>query len=161
LKSLVKEALKGTTILRERPWSIEYGFKLSGGVAEDSEGEGPDGFSIVMTGDSGKELKITVDTYWNPTQGDQSGNSIKVEGETTATAYVPHRFDDGKEQTLIISNAPVPGLLVVSHSPGPKQPPVAFVVIRNPFNEQEDVTFNVEKLGNGDADVELKRHVSM
>ena len=165
LKRLIRESIDGDRIIRERPWSVEYSFKLSGGSASDSEGEGPDGFAVVLTGESGREMRVVVDTYWNPQSGDQSGNSLRVEvdgdvpdgGET----YVPLRFDDGKEQFLTISNTPVSNMVTISHSPQGKSPPVVYLVVSNPFEGDEDLSFEVENLGNGDVDVKLTKHINL
>ena len=37
LKRLIRESIDGDRIIRERPWSVEYSFKLSGGSASDSD----------------------------------------------------------------------------------------------------------------------------
>jgi len=165
LKKLIRESIKNDRIIPERPWSVEHGFKLSGGIASDSEGEGPDGFAIVLRGESGREMKVVVDTYWNPQSGDQSGNSLRVEldGEVMdgGETYVPTRFDDGKEQTLTISNSPVSGMITVSHSPDGKSPPIVYLVVSNPFDIDDDIDFDVEKLGNGDVQVQLKQHINL
>lgn len=165
LKALVNEAIGNDRIIHERPWSVEYEFSLSGGSASDSEGEGPDGFAVVMTGESGRVARVIVDTYWNPNTGDQSGNSLKFEvnGETqeNAQTYVPVKFDDGEKQKLIISNAPVQGLIAISHAHSEEDSPIVHLIVPNPFDEDEDVDFSVENLGNGDADVNLTRHTNM
>ena len=165
LKRLIKESIENDRIIRERPWSVEHSFKLSGGSASDSEGEGPDGFALVMTGESGREMKVIVDTYWNPQSGDQNGNSLRVEidGEIVegGETYVPTRLDDGKEQFLTVSNSPVANVITISHSHDGKFPPVVHLVVPNPFDVDEDVNFSVEKMGNGDADVKLTRHVNL
>lgn len=161
LKDLVREAVGKDRIIRERPWSVEHSFKLSGGVATDSEGdESPDGFSIVLTSESGKEVRIVVDTYWNPQNGDESGNALKVEFEdgTHMQTHVPTRFDDGKVQFITISNSPVPGIITVSHSPDKSTSPVTYLVFENPFEVDEDITFEPETLGNGKAQVKMTRH---
>lgn len=157
LKNLIIESLGGNKMLKERPWSVEYSFTLSGGTAEDSEGKGPDGFAVSMMGDSGKLVRVVVDSYWNPQMGDKSGNSLKIEidGHTTVDTYVPTKFDDGKEQRLIISNAPVPGFIAVSHAANSSAVPVMYLVTQNPFEESEDVKFSIENLGNGESNVEL------
>ena len=162
LKKLVKEAVEGDRLIPERPWSVEYSFTLSGGTASDSEGQGPDGFAIVMTSDNGKTVRIVVDAYWNPTSGDESGNSIKMEydGQQVST-YVPVRFDDGNQQKLIISNTPVPGIMSVSHASSPSSLPIIYLVMKNPFDEDEDVTFDVETLGNGQVDVKMTGHTNL
>lgn len=163
LQKLIQESIKGSEILRERPWSVEYNFKLTDGTATDSEGVGPDGFAIVMTGDSGTTVRIVIDSHWNPNAGDESGNSLKLEvdGELVDSTYVPARFDDGKMQKLIISNAPVSGMMTVSHSPDLESLTVVHLVVENPFAQGEDVSFDVETLGNGTADVELVNHVNL
>lgn len=163
LKSLLREAIGGSKILKERPWSVEYTFKLSDGTAEDSEGIAADGFAVMMTSDSGKLVRIIVDAYWNPQVGDKSGNALKIEvdGEVTAETYVPLRFDDGKEQRLIISNTPVSGLISVSHAAGSSKLPIVYLVTSNPFEESEDVDFDVEKLGNGKLDIELSNYTNI
>lgn len=163
LKRILKESIDGNKILSKRPWSVEYAFTLSGGNAEDSEGKGPDGFAVTMAGDSGKTVKVIVDSYWNPQAGDSSGNSLKVEadGNVVSDTYVPTRFDDGEEQTLIISNSPVPGLLTVSHSADSSSPPIVYLAIPNPFDEGDDVSFDAEKIGNGNAKINLKGHSNL
>lgn len=164
LRSLIREAVGDDKIIAERPWTLEYEFTLSGGNASDSEGKGPDGFAVVMkSGDL--EARVVVDSYWNPQSGDASGNSLRLEvdGQPVegATSYVPTRFDDGKKQLLVISNAPVPGMIVVSHASSTDVVPVAYLVTRNPFDEGDDVEFEVEALGNGRSDVKFKRHVNL
>ena len=161
LHKLIKEAVEDDRIIKERPWSIEFSFKLSGGTASDSEGQGPDGFEIVMSGDSGETMKIVIDAYWNPQSGDQSGNSLKIEGPNPSSTYVPHRFDDGKEQFITISNAPVPGLITVAHAPSSDSVPVVHLVVPNPFEIDEDVSFDVQTIGNGKAEVNLNRHTNL
>jgi hypothetical protein len=165
LRKLLREAIDDAKILPERPWSVEYTFSMSGGTASDSEGEAPDGFVVTMKGDSGLELQIVVDAYWNPSAGDQSGNSLKVmlDGEDLedASSYVPTRFDDGKKQRLIISNSPVGRSIVVSHAPDEKSPPIAYLVFGNPFDDQEDVEFDADPIGNGEIDVELTNSVNV
>jgi hypothetical protein len=165
LKRLIRESIDGDRIIRERPWSVEYSFKLSGGIASDSEGEGPDGFAVVLTGESGRELKVVIDTYWNPQSGDQNGNSLRVEvdGEVLdgGETYVPTRFDDGKEQFLTISNSPVADVVTISHSPNGDSPPIVYLVFPNPFDDDEDLSFKVEKIGNGDSNVKLTKHINV
>jgi hypothetical protein len=163
LKKIIKESLGGNKIIKERPWSVEYTFKLKGDGAEDSEGKSADGFAITMTSDSGSVMRIIVDSYWNPQVGDESGNSLKIEidGYDSASTYVPTRFDDGKEQKLIVSNSPVPGLITVAHSSKQNSPPVVYLVTQNPFEEEEDVKFSVENIGNGDAEVEMTGFINL
>lgn len=163
LKKLVQESIEGDAILKERPWAVEYTFQLSGGTASDSEGQSPDGFAIVMKGDSGKTVKVVVDTYWNPSSGDESGNSLKLEvdGEVVDSTYVPARFDDGEQQRLVISNAPVSGMMTVAHAMDMESPPVIHLVTENPFAESEDVSFEVEVMGNGEATVEMTGHTNL
>jgi hypothetical protein len=165
LRSLFSEAIEKDRIIHERPWSVEYEFSLSGGSAEDSEGKGPDGFAVIMIGESGKIARVIVDTYWNPNTGDQSGNSLKfeVDGQTqeNSQTYVPVRFDDGEKQRLIISNAPVQGLIAISHAHSADDSPVVHLIVPNPFGEDEDVDFSTENLGNGTANVDLIQHTNM
>lgn len=172
LRSLLREAIKGDKILSERPWTVEYTFIMSGDSAEDSEGESADGFAVVMTSASGKSMRIIVDSYWNPQAGDQSGNSIKVEidegSETDSSspvensqAYVPHKFDDGKEHRLIISNSPVSGIISISHG-FEGMLPIVYLVVPNPFEtDSDDLSFDIEKLGSGEVEVELTDHVNI
>lgn len=164
LKALISEAIGKDRIVRERPWSVEHSFRLSGGIATDSEGdESPDGFVIVLSSENGDEAKVIVDTYWNPQNGDESGNALRVElpnGERQET-YVPTRFDDGETQYITISNSPVPGIITVSHSPGEDVPPITYLAFENPFEVDEDIDFEVETLGNGEADVKLTRHFNI
>ena len=162
---LVKEGIdKPGRLVKERPWSVEYSFKLSGGIAHDSEGLGPDGFAIVMSGESGMTVSVVVDTYWNPQNGDESGNQLNIEImgilDKNNSTYVPTRFDDGKKQFLVISNAPVPGLIIVSHGVDDK-PPVAYCVFQNPFEIDESVDFEIQKNGNGKADVKFSRSINL
>ena len=165
LRKLIREAIDGNRIIQERPWSVEYTFSLSGGTSSDSEGEGPDGFAIVMTTESGAVGRVVVDTYWNPQIGDQSGNSLKFEfgGEEVdgGVTYVPVRFDDGKKHKLVLSNAPVPGMLAISHMAPGTEVPVVYLVVPTPFGEDDDVEFSTESLGNGEVDVELTGHVNL
>lgn len=162
LRKLLAEAIDQDKMLRERPWSVEYTFILSGGTAADSEGVGPDGFAIVMTGESGKVMRVVVDSYWNPTSGDESGNSLRIEyeGEKMST-YVPTRFDDGEQQLLTISNTPVPGIISVSHSATFSSIPIVYLVMTNPFDVEEDVEFAIETIGNGTADVKMTGHTNV
>ena len=164
LRELISEAIGKDRIVRERPWSVEHSFKLSGGVATDSEGdESPDGFAIIMSTKSGPEVEIVIDTYWNPQNGDKSGNALKVtlpDGETQEL-YVPTRFDDGKTQYITISNSPVPGIITVSHAPNDNTPPIAYSAFQNPFEGDDDISFEVETLGNGKAEVKLTRHFNI
>jgi len=163
LKKLVAEAIEGSKILRERPWAVEYTFQLSGGQASDSEGVSPDGFAIMMTGDSGKVVRVIVDSYWNPTSGDESGNSLKIEvdGEVVDSAHVPVRFDTGESQRIVISNAPVEGMMTVAHAGDDDSPPIMYLAALNPFAESEDVSFGVETIGNGSAKVEMTGHTNL
>ena len=164
LRALIREAIGKDRILKERPWTVEYEFKLSGGIASDSEGEGPDGFAIVMTSSSGRIVKVCVDSYWNPQAGDVNGNSIRIEMEGrddfVASTYVPTRFDDGKRHSLTISNSPTANVLCVSHS-HLNEVPIVYLAVENPFEEGEDLEFEVETVGNGEAEVTLKRHVNL
>ena len=162
LKKLIREAIEGNDILPERPWSVEYEFKMSGGTASDSEGESPDGFSVSLEGQSGSRLEIVVDAYWNPQSGDQSGNSIKavLDGEEMDSSYVPVKFNDGKSQRLLISNSPVKKVILVSHGASGK-PPIAYLVIQNPFSDEDDIEFNVNSLGNGKVDVKMVDFINL
>jgi hypothetical protein len=163
LKNLIREALGGSKILKERPWAVEYSFKLSGGSAEDSEGESPDGFAVVMSSDSGLMARFIVDCYWNPQMGDSSGNSLKFEldGRSEQSTYVPTRFDDGKEQRIIISNSPVSGLISVSHAAGSNKVPIVYLTVKNPFDETDDISFSIENIGNGKIDVEMTNYTNL
>lgn len=162
---MISEAIEKDRIIRERPWSVEYEFSLSDGSAEDSEGKGPDGFAVIMTGESGKIAKVVIDTYWNPNASDQSGNSLKfeVDGQTqeNSQTYVPVRFDDGEKQMLIISNTPVQGLIAISHAHSDDDSPIVYLVVPSPFEGDEDVDFSIENLGNGLANVGQLRHTNM
>jgi len=162
LKKLINEAIDDNRIIKERPWSVEYSFQLSGGSASDSEGKGPDGFAIVMSGESGRVVKVIVDSYWNPTSGDESGNSLRIEHhEEKSSTYVPMKFDNGEQQLLIISNTPVPGIITVSHSHNFSSIPIVYLITSNPFGVDEDVEFSVEILGNGSANVKLTGHTNL
>jgi len=162
LRSLIKESIKNTRIIKERPWTVEHIFSLSKGKASDSEGLGPDGFAIVLLGESGKTMRVIVDTYWNPQAGDQSGNSIKIEidGKETVSTYIPAKLDTGKKQKILISNSPVQGLLVVSHCEELNSVPIAVLIVPNPFEVNEDVQFSVKNIGNGSIDVKLSHFLS-
>ena len=159
LRRLIKESLNNTKIVKERPWSVEHEFVLTSGKAEDSEGTGPDGFAIVLSGDSGKTMRVIVDTYWNPQSGDQSGNSLKIETDgqkpEASSTYVPVRFDSGKKQRLIISNSPVSGLISVAHAASLDSLPIVMLVVANPFDVDEDIEFSTKNLGNGKFEAEL------
>lgn len=162
LRSLIKESISNTRIIRERPWTVEHTFSLSKGKAVDSEGPGPDGFAIILLGESGKTMRVIVDTYWNPQVGDQSGNSIKIEidGKETASTYTPVKLDTGKKQKILISNSPVQGLIVVSHCEELNSVPIVVLVAPNPFDVNEDVQFSVKNIGNGSIDVNLSHFLS-
>lgn len=162
LNKLIREAVEGDKIISERPWSVEFTFKLSGGSASDSEGEGPDGFAIVADDSAGTVARFIVDSYWNPQTGDSSGNSLKFEmnGAMGDSTYVPVKFDDGKKQRIIISNSPVEGLISVAHAHGTNVP-VVYLVVKNPFSEGEDLEFSIENLGNGAADVKMTGHTNL
>lgn len=170
LRRFLREAVESDRILAERPWSVEYTFTMSGDAAEDSEGPSADGFAVVMKSEAGIVMRVVVDSYWNPQSGDQSGNSIKIEvdkgeGPSSPTknsfAHVPHQFDDGTEQKLIISNSPVPGVICVSHS-FDDLPPITYLAVSNPFHtDDDDISFEIEKLGSGDVKVELTDHVNI
>jgi len=164
LKSLIREAINSTRIVKERPWALEYEFTLKSGTASDSEGPGPDGFAVILKGESGKTMRVIVDSYWNPQAGDKSGNSLKIEidGQTPPTeTYVPTRFDTGTAQRLIISNSPVAGLLTVAHAAEEDAVPIVMLAVPNPFETDEDVEFDSKKLGNGDAQIKLLNHNSL
>ena len=167
LRRLVKEAIDSNRIISERPWSVEYTFSMKGGndAAEDSEGSSADGFAINMESESGTNLRVVVDSYWNPQTGDQSGNSIKVEMDgaviENGSSYVPHKFDDGKIQKLLISNTPVSGILTISHAIDEDSLPIVYLAVPNPFDDDDDINFEVEVLGNGDVDVEMSKHVNI
>lgn len=162
LRSLIREAIESDKILPERPWSVEVTFSLSGGTASDSEGEGPDGFALLMSSDS-VEARIVVDTYWNPQGGDKSGNSLRIEvdGSTVADSYIPVKMDDGKKQRLIVSSSPVANVIVVSHAVDEKQLPIAYLVTKSPFVTAEDIDFSIDPLGNGEVDAEITGHVNL
>lgn len=162
LRKIIREAIDSDRIISERPWSVEFSFRLSGGIASDSEGSGPDGFQITMKSQSGAEAKITVDSYWNPQAGDSSGNSLKFSSDKKEeSSYVPHRFDDGKEQMIILSNAPVSRMIAISHAISKNDLPVVYLIVPNPFEVDDDVEFDIESNGNGKAEVKLKRHTNL
>ena len=163
LKNLVREALESSKILRERPWTVEYTFSLSGGNASDSEGTSPDGFSIDLKTESEDSMSIVFDCYWNPQQGDKSGNSIKVilNDEVVASTYVPHRFDDGKKQKAIISNVVDGGVICVSHCKSERETPVTYLVVQNPFPNEQDISFEARSLGTGDVQVDMSDSVNL
>ena len=170
LRDLIRESIGKDRIIKERPWSVEYEFKLSGGIASDSEGKGPDGFAIVMRSSSGRTARVYVDSYWNPQAGDVNGNSLRIEMEDNqstegakdfvTSTYVPIRFDDGKRHSLTISNSPTANVLCVSHG-HLNEVPIVYLAVENPFEEGEDLEFEVETVGNGEAEVTLKRHVNL
>ena len=165
LKNLIREASVAGGALKERPWSLEYSFKLSGGIASDAEGKGPDGFAINLKGESGNVLRVMVDSYWNPQAGDKSGNSLKVvlNGEPVegGETYVPVRFDDGKQQFIQISNSPTARVICISHTGDEDSPPVVYLAVPNPFEDEEELDVETEELGNGDAEVKLHRQVNL
>lgn len=108
-------------------------------------------------------MKILVDSYWNPQNGDKSGNSIKVEladGEMQES-YVPHKFDDGSYQKIFVSNTPVSGMLSIGHSLDEESPPIIYLAVPNPFDDDDDITFDVEPMGNGKVDVTLTNHTNV
>lgn len=162
LRKIIREAINSDRILPERPWTVEFSFKLSGGIASDSEGSGPDGFQISMKSHSGIEAKIIVDSYWNPQAGDSSGNSLKFSFDQKETSsYVPHRFDDGKEQTIVLSNSPTAGVIAISHAISGDSLPIVYLVVPNPFKDDDNIDFDFETIGNGKADVKLRRRVNL
>ena len=165
LRTLLREALEGDTILSERPWSVEVEFKLEGGDAVDSEGRGPDGFEVLMRCGA-VEASVVVDSYWNPQSGDASGNALRfqVGGETVGggETYVPVRFDDGRRQRLVVSNSPVAGMLTVAHTPDDSLP-VVYLVVPTPFQEMDgdEIDFEVQALGEGEVDARIVDHVNL
>jgi len=170
LRRLISEAIKDNKILAERPWSVEYTFTLTGDSAEDSEGSSADGFVVTLTSESGSTMKVIVDSYWNPQAGDQSGNSIKVEIDSdggvvtpakNSVAHVPHKFDDGKKQKILLSNSPVQGIITISHAISTTSLPIVYLAVTNPFTDDDDLTFDVEPMGNGDLDIEMTDSVNI
>ena len=158
------EGLDGRKVLVERPWSVEYKFTLGEGEAEDSEGLGPDGWALVVTSSGGVELRVVVDTYWNPTSGDRSGNCLRIEVDGAEVedgqAYVPTPMDDGKEHHLLLSNLPGGRVMAVGHCRR-GEPVVIYHVFDCPFPEEEDLSFEVEEVGNGRAEVDRVGFVSL
>jgi len=170
LRSLVQESVGKDRIIKERPWSVEHTFSMKGGIASDSEGEAPDGFFIALVGESGTSVRVVVDSYWNPAVGggDQSGNELRVEGETiqngpSTRSYVPIKFDSGEEQVIVVSNSPTLGMVLVSHGlANSKSLPVTYLAFPNPFQVDEDIDFVPQKLGNGkDLTISLTRHTNL
>lgn len=165
LKSLIRESLASTRIIKERPWAVEHEFSLSAGSAEDAEGPAADGFAIVLKGESGKTVRVIVDTYWNPHSADNSGNSLKIEidGQVppAAETYVPVKFDTGTKQKIIISNSPVSELLTVAHAADLKAIPIVLLAVQNPFDIDEDIEFDVKNLGNGKFNADVVRFSSI
>jgi len=167
LRRLVKEAIDSNRIISERPWSVEYTFKMKGGAqaAEDSEGPSADGFAINMESESGTKMRIIIDSYWNPQTGDQSGNSIKVEVDGSevegGSSYVPHKFDDGKSQRIMISNTPVSGIVAISHAIDEDSLPIVYLTVPNPFDDDDDINFELDIIGNGEVDVEMSKHINI
>ena len=163
LRTLVREAVESNKILKERPWSVEYTFKISGGKASDSEGQAADGFAIVMTSKSGRSARVVVDCYWNPQSGDQSGNSLRfeTEGREAVSTYVPTKFDNEKQQKIIISNSPVAEIICISHCVDTRSVPVTYLVAPNPFEINDDLEFDVENIGNGEISVKLTDHINL
>jgi hypothetical protein len=108
---------------------------------------------------------VTIDSYWNPQTGDQSGNSIKViidgDEDNATSTYVPHKFDDGKKQKILISNSPVAGVLTISHSIDESLPPIVYLAISNPFEENDDIEFSTKSIGNGRANVKMTGHINL
>jgi ATP-dependent Lon protease len=66
-----------------------------------------------------------------------------------------------KQQLLIISNTPVPGVITVSHSATLDDVPITYLIASNPFEIDEDVDFFIEQMGNGKADVKLTSHSNL
>lgn len=162
-RKFIKEAIESDRIIKERPWSVEYTFTLSGGSADDSEGTAPDGFEIDLTSESGESVSVIVDSYWNPQNGDQSGNELRIEseGRVIDRTYVPVRFDDGNEQIIVISNSPVKDVITISHGLSGTVP-IVYLSVKSPFTtDDDDIEFTVKKLGNGNADVELTDHANV
>ena len=146
-------------LIKERPWAVECKFTLSGGSAYESEGLSADGFSIALSGESGKTMRILVDSYWNPHKGDESGNSIKVEIDgiqlKNTSSYVPVKFDSGLKQKIVISNSPVTGLIYIAYAKSEVDIPIVFLNVKNPFQIDEGVEFSTSNLGNGEYSTEL------
>lgn len=139
LRFLIREELKKNLILSERPWAAEFHFKMKGGTAEDSEGIGPDGLKFIFNCGE-QELKVVLDSYWNPQSGDSSGNELKiyVNDVLKARSYVPVRFDDGKFQTLIVSNSPVENKISFSHG-YVDDVPIYYLCVSNPFEKSKPI----------------------
>jgi hypothetical protein len=170
LRRLIKEAIKDNKILAERPWSVEYTFSLSGDAAEDSEGASADGFVVTLASESGTLMRVIVDSYWNPQSGDQSGNSIRVEVDSSgegepsmknSVAHVPHKFDDGKKQKIVLSNSPIQGIITISHAVSTASLPIVYLAVANPFSDNDDITFDVKVMGNGDLNAEMTDSVNI
>ena len=146
-------------LIKERPWAAECKFTLSGGIAYESEGLSADGFVIALYGESGKTMRVIIDSYWNPQKGDQSGNSIKVEIDgiqlKNISSYVPIKFDSGIKQKIIISNSPVTGLIYIAYAKSEVDIPIVFLSVKNPFKIDESVGFSTSNLGNGEYSAEL------
>lgn len=151
IRKIVKESMREDRLVAERPWSIEVEFKLSGGKAADSEGVSPDGFQIMLRDEDGNEASVVVDTYWNPQAGDTSGNQMYavVNGQRVGSTYVPTRFDDGKSQTIVVSNSPSLGAIVVSHA-RKGEAPVAYLAFGAQLALNSSVEVTCEPLGDSE-----------
>ena len=62
---------------------------------------------------------------------------------------------------LIISNAPVGGMIAVSHSTSQIDPPIMLLVVPTPFKMSRDIQFDIEPMGNGDVDAKITRHINL
>lgn len=142
LRRLIREEITKNAILVERPWSARFDFRMKGGDAADSEGTGPDGVKISLRAGS-IALEIVADSYWNPQNGDTSGNELRaiVDGQVVNRSYVPIRFDNGKKQSIVISNSPVERVLSVSHSLAGSTP-IMYLTLAVPFEMNEPIKFD-------------------
>ena len=156
LQALIRESLDTTRIVKDRPWAVEHEFVLTG-----KPGTKPDGFAIVLVGESGKTMRVLVDSNWDPQDGDQSDNTLKIEidGQRPAASstYVPVKFDSNTKQKIIVSNSPVSGLLTVAHAATVDSVPIVLLAVKNPFDSNEDIEFFTKNLGQGHYETDVVR----
>lgn len=72
--------------------------------ASDADGPGADGIKFTIEGETGNEIAVDLDSYYN--FENKSGNEIDLEinGQIVESAYVPERLNDNKTWLVNIIN---------------------------------------------------------